>query len=98
MNRRSFLSALATAASAMALDPERLLWVPGKKTIFIPLPPSPFFPKYYNGDLEIVLAQLRNNLLFVREYNRDFIDAHFKLGATIQIRRPQYWHIKEPPK
>lgn len=36
MNRRSFLSLLSTA---MVLDPERLLWIPGKKTIFIP--PAP---------------------------------------------------------
>ena len=33
MNRRSFLSMLAATA---VLDPERLLWVPGAKTIFIP--------------------------------------------------------------
>jgi hypothetical protein len=33
MNRRGFLTALIGAAT---LDPERLLWVPGKKSIFIP--------------------------------------------------------------
>src|SRR5262249_45521890 len=32
MNRRAFLAALAGAT----LDPERLLWVPGKKLISIP--------------------------------------------------------------
>lgn len=36
MNRRSFLQDLAIAASALAVDPERLLWTPGKKTLFIP--------------------------------------------------------------
>lgn len=40
MNRRAFLARLAagaTAAAAMSfLDPERLLWVPGSKTFFIP--------------------------------------------------------------
>lgn len=34
MNRRGFLSLLGTAAAGFALDPERLLWVPGQKTIF----------------------------------------------------------------
>jgi hypothetical protein len=36
MNRRGFLSTLAGAAAALTLDPEKLLWVPGKKTISIP--------------------------------------------------------------
>lgn len=36
MNRRGFLGALATAAATLALDPERLLWTPGEKKIFIP--------------------------------------------------------------
>lgn len=36
------------AASALALDPERLLWVPGKKTIFIPKPHAlRFHPKVF---------------------------------------------------
>lgn len=37
MDRRSFFSALAGIAASATLDPERLLWVPGKK-IFIPPP------------------------------------------------------------
>lgn len=42
MNRRAFLSALgfgtvaAAAAASGVLDIERLLWEPGKKTIFLP--------------------------------------------------------------
>ncbi len=45
MNRRGFLGGLIGAASAMVLDPEKLLWVPGAKTIFIPKPiaaPPPY--------------------------------------------------------
>jgi hypothetical protein len=39
VNRRGFLSALfGGAAAAATLDPERLLWVPGAKTISIPKP------------------------------------------------------------
>lgn len=35
INRRSFLTA---AVAALVLDPERLLWVPGKKVYSIPKP------------------------------------------------------------
>jgi hypothetical protein len=44
MNRRNFLASLAAVA---ILDPEKLLWVPGKKKIFIPPAPvivSPWGP------------------------------------------------------
>lgn len=34
--RRGFLSLLGLGAGAMTLDPERLLWVSGKKLISIP--------------------------------------------------------------
>lgn len=46
MNRRSFLSMLAATA---VLDPERLLWVPGKKTIFVPAPRNVVY--WYRYDL-----------------------------------------------
>jgi len=36
MNRRNFLSILGTVAATAALDPERLLWVPGAKMISVP--------------------------------------------------------------
>lgn len=41
MNRRGFFGALAAIAAAATLDPERLLWVPGKKLISIPAPAPP---------------------------------------------------------
>lgn len=34
MNRRAFLGSLAALTAGMALDPERALWVPGRKTYF----------------------------------------------------------------
>lgn len=40
MNRRGFLTALLSSAAAVAIDPERLLWVPGRKLISIPAPAS----------------------------------------------------------
>lgn len=36
MNRRSFLGAIAAAVAGAKLDPERALWVPGRKLISIP--------------------------------------------------------------
>ena len=36
MNRRTLLRSLALGAAGLVLDPERLLWVPGQKTSFVP--------------------------------------------------------------
>ena len=36
LDRRGFLRAVGLGAVGMAFDPERLLWVPGRKTIFLP--------------------------------------------------------------
>ena len=37
MNRRKFIKLITSSAlAAYALDPDKLLWVPGEKTIFIP--------------------------------------------------------------
>ncbi len=38
MNRRGFLTSLLGIAATATLDPERLLWVPGKKLTSIPKP------------------------------------------------------------
>ncbi len=36
MKRRNFLAMAATALAGLAIDPEKLLWTPGAKKIFIP--------------------------------------------------------------
>lgn len=36
MNRRDFLNLMAGVTATAVLDPEKLLWVPGEKKIFIP--------------------------------------------------------------
>lgn len=36
MLRRTFFQMFGMAAAAFVLDPEKLLWVPGAKTIFVP--------------------------------------------------------------
>lgn len=36
MNRRSFLSLVGSGVAGLALDPERALWVPGRRSFFLP--------------------------------------------------------------
>ncbi len=38
LNRRGFFPTLAAVAATAALDPERLLWLPGRKLVSIPKP------------------------------------------------------------
>jgi hypothetical protein len=69
MNRRSFLTRLVTGAASLAvaqvlesatLDPEKLLWVPGEKSFF--LPPEKTFSTYSEADqlaLERAIGVLR---------------------------------------
>lgn len=54
MNRRAFLNTLMALAGTAVLDPERLLWVPGAKKIFVmePIAPCPYY------DIEAVMKEL----------------------------------------
>lgn len=76
MNRRSFLTRLgAAAAGALALtidDPERLLWVPGQKTFFLP-PEKPAlltdvadvqrqYNQFRSTEAEVVRQQLKTGI------------------------------------
>ena len=36
MNRRSFIRLIASGLAASTLDVDKLLWIPGQKTIFLP--------------------------------------------------------------
>jgi hypothetical protein len=47
LSRRGLIGLLAGAAGAMVLDPEKLLWVPGRKLISIPLAARRFKPPYW---------------------------------------------------
>ena len=51
MNRRQLLGTLLGAAAGLVLDPERLLWIPGQRKIFIP-PLAPL-QKLEVGDLVV---------------------------------------------
>lgn len=51
LNRRGFLAMLTAAFVA---DPERLLWIPGKKLISVP---KPYFPPYVS-EAEIIASRM----------------------------------------
>ncbi len=86
MNRRSFLSTLLGGA-AVALDPERLLWVPGKKLISIPKRGNVILtPEIY---ARLVLMDLRRDLTIARAMSRDFkIPIGAPIDGTVHIRKP----------
>jgi hypothetical protein len=82
MNRRRFLQMLSAGAfGAMTLDVEKLLWVPGQKTIFLPPPSS-------NSILTIEMITreslriLENMLTFGTHAQRSYEGGH-KLGDTV---------------
>lgn len=92
MIRRNFFRALLVAAGAApTLDPDRLLWVPGKKLISIP--PPPIVSTILNPDFltREARAILQRTLVFAKKLTREY-DAEFRgakvCGDTIQVRRP----------
>jgi hypothetical protein len=76
MNRRGFLGALLGGVAALAVDEERLLWVPGKRLISIPKP-SINLPLTEAEITQAVLNALQNNLKLIRYVNKDY-EASFK--------------------
>lgn len=75
LTRRGFLGLIPVAAAGMVLDPDRLLWRPGAKTIFIPAPMLPVslslttadiiacFKEVYSAERLAELSQLEVTLL-----------------------------------
>ena len=67
VNRRSFLGLSSAALAAFALDPERLLWVPGAKTILIP---APSLDRYFRTAHGRHGQLVRGSRISAHEYNR----------------------------
>ena len=78
MNRRNFLQLIASGSvGAMTLDVEKLLWVPGAKTFF--LPPVPLRLLTVDYITRETLRILKNNLVFSRAVD-DVIMRKYGMG------------------
>jgi hypothetical protein len=88
MTRRGLIGALLGAAT---MDPERLLWVPGAKTISIPKPVVATGNRFLTVDefTEMWLRQFR--LEIDRQAAEDsgfaFL-SRYKIGDKIPVRKP----------
>ena len=88
MNRRGFFGLLAGAA-ALALDPEKALWVPGKKLISIP-----------SGGL-MTSEKITYEMLAILSRNVEFVGwtkpaRKMKLGDTFGVRKPRAFAAFDP--
>lgn len=108
MDRRRFLAWLGgTAAGAVAvstgvLDVDKLLWVPGEKTIFLPEPVELFAEPvelFYGNQLipidvftREVLAIFEKNLLVTQSINREYPTSWprngRRVGDVLKVRLP----------
>ena len=90
MNRRQFLARLGLGAAAVAatavLDPERLLWVPGQKTIFdLGATPAVDEPFVYLAE-DVPFEQYRNTFIAPEWFTREalkVLNHSFKLMGQI---------------
>lgn len=74
MNRRSLLKLLSTGVIGHTLDIDRLLWVPGQRTIFLPSLHRLTTSEIVALEIERILPHLR--VLFERD------DTFYKLIET----------------
>jgi hypothetical protein len=90
MDRRGFLRLLGLGGAALVLDPERLLWVPGQKTIVdfggIRLAEPGNTLLTIEWIAQETLRVLQHNLEFSRVMNRMYDEP--MLGRTVTARRP----------
>ncbi len=82
LTRRGFFGLLAAPVVAMTLDPEKALWVPGKKLISIPKP-AIFRPMTATQIIQAAFRQI--GALDVGETlsKATLDDAHFRLNAML---------------
>lgn len=96
MNRRSFLTGLATLIGGAALDPERLLWVPGKKLISIPKPAwTDLYPPRISN--EMLMNWLNPAIDILDERIRREIIQQTQEDLLVS-QRPEPWmkHVRMP--
>lgn len=92
MFRRDFINVLGALAASAVLDPERLLWVPGKKRIFIPS------PSQQAADLQVFVngvLQMHNRDYWVECETVHFATVPNEAEMVVTIRRTDVawdWH------
>lgn len=91
MNRRRFLEMLVGgafgAAATATLDVDRLLWMPGVRTFFLPTEPELFVtPEWVVRE---ALRVLQQHLTFANSISRSY-DTEFgsRVGQTVMVRIP----------
>lgn len=85
ISRRAFLATLAAAtAGALVLDPERLLWVPGEKTIF--LPPEKRMVLAEATDIEALIASIGGPLVVGAPYRAGLTSVYMTPDPQAAVR------------
>jgi len=79
LTRRGFLALGAASAAAMVLDPERLLWVPGARTFY--LPPERRVIEAQIGDVEALEAAIGGPIIIGRRWANVYHDPKSSLPA-----------------
>ena len=93
MDRRTFITLLSAGAIGnLALDPEKLLWVPGAKKIFIPPPCDADMLRLLDAKMReavVAMRQCLREFLFtpdpVLEYFKSRDIATYEGGSTIEV-------------
>lgn len=85
MNRRFFLRLLALGVVGHELDIDRLLWVPGQKTIFIP--ESTGISLTASEIIAIELNRIRPKLLILFDRDDTFYQLLNKRSSELVINR-----------
>lgn len=96
IGRRGFLEFLGAAGAGFVVDPERLLWVPGRKTIFV-LPPLTSWPALTGSSLVCAIMdfQRQTNLLFRQAFDRMVFDALGDAGGRPAGEGPKGIGVQE---
>lgn len=104
ISRRGFLQALVAAAPAVALAPtldlERLLWVPGEKTIFVPSleqigEHTLVCPEWVMHEvMQRLIDSLKFNTEIHRSYDREFRLTGARVGYDVNARLPIRYQVR----
>jgi hypothetical protein len=92
MNRRGFLSALIGSGLSAAVDPEKLLWTPGQRTIFIPPARNVLTPQWYTQQL--LLAMKLNLKVYQTACDRWTSELLSRPPVTIRAALPSHRMVR----